>query len=156
MRTTDAHHTCCNQNSRHEPLEDTIVCEHTCRNCVHADRSDWLNSYGTFQPMGPNLRRSCTMECRKHITKRSCRQSCLFTASSISCRCRLCSGISNTLRKHRKCLHDRRRDDTCSQSCSLDCLQPTPRLCSVCNNKQTAAGIVATAGGLCYLSHPLI
>ena len=30
-----------------------------CRNAVHAERSDALNSYGTFQPMGPNLRRSC-------------------------------------------------------------------------------------------------
>ena len=26
---------------------------------MHAERSDALNSYGTFQPMGPNLRRSC-------------------------------------------------------------------------------------------------
>ena len=34
-----------------------------CKNCTHALRSDWLNSYGTFQPMGPNLRLSCTMEC---------------------------------------------------------------------------------------------
>ena len=58
----------------------------TCRNCVHADRSDWLNSYGTFQPIGPNLRLSCTMECRKHITNRSWRQSFLLTASSMSCK----------------------------------------------------------------------
>ena len=34
-----------------------------CRNCTHALRSDWLNSYRMFQPMGPNLRRSCTTEC---------------------------------------------------------------------------------------------
>ena len=95
---TDAHHTCCNKSSRLDPLEDTIDSEHTCRNCVHADRSDWLNSYGTFQPIGPNLRRSCTIECRKHITNRSCRQSCLFTASSISCKYRPCSGTSNTMR----------------------------------------------------------
>ncbi len=109
--TTDAHHICYNRNSKQDPVEDTIDCEHTCRNCVHADRSDWLNSYGTFQPMGPNLRRSCTMECKKHITKRSCRQSCLFTASSISCRYRPSSGISNVSRKLYKCLCDKTSDD---------------------------------------------
>mmetsp|Transcript_29465 Transcript_29465/g.94344 ORF Transcript_29465/g.94344 Transcript_29465/m.94344 type:complete len:215 (+) Transcript_29465:2037-2681(+) len=51
------------------------------RNSVHAERSDWLNSYGTFQPMGPNLRRSCTTECTKHMTKSSCRHSWRCTAS---------------------------------------------------------------------------
>mmetsp|Transcript_69183 Transcript_69183/g.207522 ORF Transcript_69183/g.207522 Transcript_69183/m.207522 type:complete len:210 (-) Transcript_69183:4020-4649(-) len=33
--------------------------------CTHADRSDWLNSYGMLKPRGPNLRRSWTMVCMK-------------------------------------------------------------------------------------------
>ena len=32
---------------------------------THAERSDWLNSYGMLKPSGPNLRRSCTMVCMK-------------------------------------------------------------------------------------------
>ena len=56
-----------------------------CRKVVQAARSDWLNSYGTFQPTGPNLRRSCTTLCRKHMIYSSWRQSARFTASSMSC-----------------------------------------------------------------------
>lgn len=55
-------------------------CPLTCRNCVHALRSLALNSYGTFQPMGPNLRRSWTTLCRKHMTNSSWRHSCLQPA----------------------------------------------------------------------------
>ena len=30
-----------------------------CTNCTLLEKSDWLNSYGMFQPKGPNFRRSC-------------------------------------------------------------------------------------------------
>ncbi len=82
--------------TQHHTIDEKQISDsdHTCRNCVHAERSDWLNSYGTFQPMGPNLRRSCTMECRKHITNSSWRQSCRFTASSISCTSKISQNVS--------------------------------------------------------------
>lgn len=44
---------------------------------MQALRSLALNSYGMFQPMGPNLRLSCTTLCRKDMTNSSCRHSCL-------------------------------------------------------------------------------
>lgn len=36
-----------------------------CINCTVAVKSDWLNSYGIFQPIGPNFLRSWTVVCKK-------------------------------------------------------------------------------------------
>mmetsp|Transcript_25027 Transcript_25027/g.54624 ORF Transcript_25027/g.54624 Transcript_25027/m.54624 type:complete len:202 (+) Transcript_25027:1711-2316(+) len=51
-------------------------------NCTDADRSDWLNSYGTLKPSGPNLRRSCTIVCMKQSEKSITRHcGCVFESS---------------------------------------------------------------------------
>ncbi len=44
------------------------------RNMMVAFRSPSLNSYGTHQPSGPNLRRSCTTLWVKHSANSSVRQ----------------------------------------------------------------------------------
>ena len=49
-----------------------------------ADKSDRLNSYDTFQPMGPNFLRSWTTLCINVSRYRSCRHSLRFTASNMS------------------------------------------------------------------------
>mmetsp|Transcript_1338 Transcript_1338/g.3859 ORF Transcript_1338/g.3859 Transcript_1338/m.3859 type:complete len:223 (-) Transcript_1338:6240-6908(-) len=56
-----------------------------CRNWRHASRSELLYSYGTHQPMGPNLRRSCTTLWRKACVNTKVRHFSWSIWSSSSC-----------------------------------------------------------------------
>merc|ERR1719253_906795 len=51
----------------------------------HASKSELLYSYGTHQPIGPNLRRSCTMECMKASAKQRIRHFSWSILSRTSC-----------------------------------------------------------------------
>merc|ERR1719174_242227 len=63
----------------------TVVERYRSRKLSDASKSELLYSYGTHHPIGPNLRRSWTMECSNARTKQRIRHLSLSILSRTSC-----------------------------------------------------------------------